>query len=84
MKTCWNSRSIQLACCSLRRIVSSTNEDLLRRRSQGMATHLSVVWVALWLLLLHAGDEVDEFTQGVLSMTKEVLHAWADVFFKSL
>ena len=56
------------------------NQDLLRRRSQGMATHLSVVWVASWLLL-HAGDEVHEFTQIVLSMTKEVLHARADVFF---
>ena len=60
-------------------LFQSPNQHLSRRRSQGMATHLSVVWVASWLLL-HAGDEVDEFTQGVLSMTKEVLHAWADVF----
>ena len=60
-------------------LFQSPNQHLSRRRSQGMATHLSVVWVASWLLL-HAGDEVDEFTQGVLSMTKKVLHAWADVF----
>ena len=78
-KTCWNSRSIQLGSCSLRRIVSSKKEHLLRRRGQGLETHLSVVWVASWLLL-HAGDEVDECTHGVLSMTKEILHAWAHVF----
>ena len=36
--------------------------------------------MASWLLL-HAGDEVDEFTHGVLSMTKEIAHAWAHVFY---
>ena len=68
--------AIRLGSCSLRRIVSSKDEHLLRRRSQGLETHLS----GGLGVLEHAGDEVDEFTHGALSMTKEVLHAWADVF----